>query len=46
MPVGITAGNWESSAIISEAFGILVGDVLGYNVEYGIGDDKFSIRPP
>ena len=37
MPVGIVRGNWDSSAIIGEIFGILTGDLLGYHVAYGLG---------
>jgi len=32
MPLGITTGDWDSGILLAELYGILVSEVLGYNI--------------
>lgn len=36
MPIGIASSNWNSVELLSKIFGILVEEVVGYHVVYGL----------
>ncbi|CAK9058310.1 unnamed protein product [Durusdinium trenchii] len=42
MPVGLWRGAWDSSLISSKIYGILLSEIMGYQVEYGTGSGSYS----